>query len=392
MDNQYLQELIREARKREGGLILNLDEKPAVVVLTIDKYNALVGGLNTETAKPQVPVPQGQKRQAETGPGGSGKVLVTGGAGYIGSHVARKMLENNYEVVVVDNLSTGKRENVPAGAIFFEGDLADVNFMRDVFAAHQVEAVMHLAASIEVEESVREPEKYFQNNAVNTLSLLSVMNEFGVKKIIFSSTCALYDPSGGKPLSEESGVNPANPYGYTKFVAEKTIEYYTKYLGFSGVVFRYFNASGCDFDGQIKPTHESHLIPSILEVANGKRPQIKVNGNDYGTADGTCVRDYIHVLDIARAHVLALKRMKENESFEIFNLGTGHGYSVLEMINATAEVLNRMIPMEIGPRRPGDADLLVANSEKAKRNLGFEVRYSDLPTIIETAWKQYQQN
>jgi len=387
-----LQELISEARKREGGLILNLDEKPAVVVLTIDKYNALVGTIGAQAEKPRVPAPQSQKTQADKPGALAGKILVTGGAGYIGSHVARKMLENGYEVVVVDNLSSGKRENVPAGATFFEGDLGDVNFMRDVFAAHRIEAVMHLAASIEVEESVREPEKYFQNNAVNTLNLLSVMNEFGTKKIIFSSTCALYDPAGGKPLSEESAIAPSNPYGYTKFVAEKMIEYYAKYLGISGVVFRYFNASGCDFDGQIKPTHESHLIPSILEVATGKRQQIKVNGNDYATADGTCVRDYIHVLDIARAHVLALKRMKENQSFEIFNLGTGHGYSVLEMINATAEVLNRMIPMEIGPRRPGDADLLIANSEKAKRDLGFEVRYSDLPTIIETAWKQYQQN
>lgn len=384
MDNQYLQELINEAKKREGGLILNLDDKPAIVVLTVEKYNALIGDAQWQERPQQV--------YQSAQPTGSGKILVTGGAGYIGSHVARKLLESGYEVVVVDNLSTGKRENVHAGAAFFEGDLGDMNFMRDIFSANRFEAVMHLAASIEVEESVKEPERYLQNNTINTSRLLTVMREFGVKKLVFSSTCALYDPTEGRALSETSPINPANPYGYSKFLAEQIIDYHTRYLGLSAIVFRYFNACGCDFDGLIKPTHASHLIPNILEVAAGNQPQIKINGSDYATPDGTCVRDFIHVLDIARAHELGLKRLMHSAGFEIFNIGTGHGYSVLEMVNATAEVLNRMIPMEMGERRSGDADMLIANPSKAKEVLGFEARYSDLPTIIETAWKQFKQN
>ena len=388
MDNQYLQELINEAQKREGGLILNLDNKPAVVVLTVEKYNSLVG----ETQSQERPRLAAEKSGEPAKPEEPRKILVTGGAGYIGSHVARKLLESGHQVVVVDNLSTGKRENVPAGAAFFEGDLGDMNFMRDVFSANRVEAVMHLAASIEVEESVKEPEKYLQNNSINTSRLLTVMHEFGVKKLVFSSTCALYDPSEGRALSETSPVSPMNPYGHSKFLAEQIIDYHTRYLGLSAIVFRYFNACGCDFDGQIRPTHASHLIPNILEVAAGNRPQIKVNGSDYATPDGTCVRDFIHVLDIARAHELGLKRLMHSAGFEIFNIGTGRGYSVLEMINTTAEVLNRMIPMEISERRAGDADLLIADPGKAKEVLGFEAHYSDLPTIIETAWKQFKQN
>lgn len=390
MDNQYLQELILEAQKRDGGLILNLDDKPAVVVLTIDKYNSLIGGTVAEQVQSPIFASQTAGGLAVPAPKRH-KILVTGGAGYIGSHVARKLLESGYEVVIIDNLSTGKRENVPAGATFFEGDLADINFLRDIFSVHKIHAVMHLAASIEVEESVRQPDLYLENNTLNTSRLLSVMNEFGVKKIVFSSTCALYDSAGGQALSEGSPVKPGNPYGHSKYLAEKIIEYHAQNLGLSAIVFRYFNACGCDFDGQIKPTHESHLIPHILEVANGEKPIIKINGNDYATPDGTCVRDFIHVLDIARAHELGLKRMPDEKSFEVFNIGTGRGYSVLEMVNATAEVLNRMIPMEIGERRAGDADLLIADTAKAKRVLGFEIRYSDLPTIIETAWKQFQQ-
>lgn len=197
MDNQYLQELISEARQRDGGLILNLDNKPAVVVLTIDKYNALVGGLPAEEPVSKAAAPQVEQVSPANPAATQGKkILVTGGAGYIGSHVARRLLASGHQVVVLDNLSTGKRENVPSGAAFYEGDLADMNFVRDVFASNQFEAVMHLAASIEVEESVRQPEKYLENNAINTSRLLSVMYEFGVKKIVFSSTCALYDPAG----------------------------------------------------------------------------------------------------------------------------------------------------------------------------------------------------
>lgn len=394
MELNYLQNLIDEVKTRGGGLILNLNNKPEVVVLTIEKYNQILAkfpednsddrNLSADLFSDQKIVPRPPIPKL--------KILVTGGAGYIGAHVSRKLLSLGHQVIVLDNLSSGKRENVPLDAKFMEGDLSDINFLRDIFASHAIDIVCHLAASVEVEESVKEPQKYFENNALNTAKLLSVMNEFNVKKIIFSSTCAVYGKDIDKTLTENSKVEPENPYGYTKYLAEQVIKYYSDNLGFISVVFRYFNAAGCDFDGDIVPTHASHLIPNILQVVAGEKQFVLVNGEDYDTSDGTCVRDFIHVLDISLAHEFVLENIKNLKGFRIYNIGSETGQSVLSVIKATSEILNHMVPMEIGPRREGDAVVLVADSSKIREELGFKPRYSDLNTIISTAWNQYKKS
>jgi UDP-glucose 4-epimerase len=292
--------------------------------------------------------------------------------------------------VVLDNLSCGKIENIPAAATFVEGDTSDVNLLRDLFLTHKFDAVMHMAASVEVEESVKQPEKYFENNAINTAKLLSAMDEAGIRRLVFSSTAAVYGHQEKNPISESAPLRPNNPYGYSKLLAERIVRYYCNYLGFQAVVFRYFNAAGCDFDGKIKSTHNTHLLPNILDVAIGNKPFITVHGNDYSTADGTGQRDYIHVLDIAAAHVLALENFKTENLFEVYNIGTGRGLSVLEIINAAAETLNKMIPIQVGPRRAGDSATLIADNNKIIKHLGFRPLYSDPDTIVRTAWNQME--
>ncbi len=389
MDNFYLLELINEANTRGGGLVLNLETQPAAVVLTINKYNELMQ--NQATSANDMPTDELSDPGPQKPSGPKQKILVTGGAGYIGSHCAGELLKSGYEVVVLDNLSCGKERNVPRGARFVEGDLADLGLLRDLFAGENFFAVMHLAASIEVEESVSQPEKYFKNNALNTAGLLSVMAEYGVRNIIFSSTCAVYGEQVKLPINEQSKVGPINPYGCSKLLAERIIKYYCQFLALNAVVFRYFNACGCGFDGDVEPTHSTHLLSQVLKVAAGEKASISVFGNDYGTFDGTCIRDYVHVLDIAAAHVAALQKIDpEKSAYEVYNIGAGKGSSVLEIISKTAEVLNKIIPMETAPRRPGDAPELVADNTKLKNQLGYHLKYSDLETIITTSWKQTQ--
>lgn len=390
MDNIYLQELIFETQSRGGGLILNLDSQPAVVVLSVDKYNQLLNQIHD----PLSVSPSGAQAKAEEvsmarqQPMLKQKVLVTGGAGYIGAHAARRLLEAGYEVVVLDNLSSGKRHNVPEQAKFVEGDLADMGLLRDLFAQEKFDAVMHFAASIEVEESTREPQKYFDNNVLNTAKLLCVMAEAGVTELIFSSTAAVYGEPQKNPIEETAKLAPVNPYGYSKLLAERIIKYYCQYLGLRAVIFRYFNACGCDEAGDIEATHHTHLIYNVMDVAVGHQPSLTVFGSDYDTFDGSCVRDYVHVLDIADAHIAALQKIGEGETCRVFNIGTGKGCSVLEVINKTAEVLNKIIPMEQGPRRAGDPASLIADNTKLRRELGFELKHSDLETIVTTAYKQ----
>ena len=385
MDNTYLQELIFETQARGGGLILSLDSQPAVVVLSVEKYNQLLNGASA--LDNQGAVAEQEQTQYSMNMDKE-KILVTGGAGYIGSHAARQLIAAGYDVVVLDNLSCGKRHNVPEGAKFVEGDLADLGLLRDLFAQENFDTVIHFAASIEVEESVKEPQKYFDNNVLNTAKLLGVMSEYAVRNIIFSSTAAVYGEPEKSPISESFKLAPINPYGYTKLLGERLIKYYCQYLGFSAVVFRYFNACGCDVDGAIEPTHHTHLFSNVMEVVLGKTQQINVFGDDYETFDGTCVRDYVHVLDIAGAHVAAIKHLGQGESYRVFNIGTGKGYSVLEIINKTAEVLNKIIPMQMAERRVGDPPALVADNSKLIQELGFKLKYSDLETIITTSYKQ----
>ena len=387
MNNDNLDELIQEAQNRGGGMLLNMGDKPAAVVLTIDRYNQLLGGQGN-AAK----VTPAAKPRAAASENGARRVLVTGGAGYIGSHLVRQLLESGYKVTVLDNLSYGRREHVPADATLIEGDLADINLLRDVLADGRFEAVLHMAASIEVEESVREPEKYYENNVANTGKLLVAMKEAGVANIIFSSTAAVYGEQAVVPIPETAPLRPNNPYGATKLLGERMIKYFCDYAGFRAVVFRYFNACGCDFDGRISLTHHSHLIPVVMEVAGGRRPHLLVNGNDYPTLDGTCVRDYVHVLDIARAHVVALDHLANGGSFRVYNIGTGKGLSVAQIISGAAEVLNKIIPMEIGPRRPGDSPATVADNRKLHEEMGFLPKHSDIQTIISTSWNQIARN
>jgi UDP-glucose 4-epimerase len=381
MDNQYLHELIREVKRRPGGLLLSVAGNSEAVVLTIDRYNQLmqqITQLNPKTGTAPTATKSGQFMT----------ILVTGGAGYIGSHVVRQLITAGHTVIVADNLSSGQRKNVPPAAAFHEGDIGDEAFLDSLFTSYPIEVVMHFAASIEVEESVREPDKYLANNTLATINLLRAMDRHGVRNIIFSSTAAVYGEPAKTPISEDAALAPINPYGHSKLLAEQAIQFFSTYRGFTAVVFRYFNACGSDFDGTLFSTHESHLIPLVMEVAAGKQPHITVFGNDYDTVDGTCVRDFVHVLDIAGAHLAALPRLADLPPFSVFNIGTGRGSSVSEVVHIATEVIGRMIPLEIGPRRDGDPATLVADNRKIKEVLGFELHHSDLPTIIKTSMRQ----
>ncbi len=380
MDNQYLQELIAEVKRRPGGLLLTVAGTSEAVVLTIDRYNELMQQLNQAS-----PATQTQTAGSASGVQKPLTVLVVGGAGYIGSHAVRLLLKAGHKVIVADNLTTGTRSYVPEEAVFHEGDIGDSQFLDSIFDSYPVDAVMHFAASIEVEESTREPEKYFVNNTLGTVTLLRAMDRHGVKNIIFSSTAAVYGEPEKTPIAEDATLAPINPYGHSKLLAEQAIQFYTAYRGFHAVVFRYFNACGSDFDGKLLDGHISHLIPIVREVVKGERPFLTIYGNDYDTADGTCIRDYVHVLDIAGAHLAALPRLGGLEPFAVFNIGTGRGASVEQVAQATMEVTGRMITLEIGPRREGDPAILVADNRKLKEQLGYELQYSDLETIIKTS-------
>ena len=381
MDNLYLLDLINDANARGGGMVLNFEDKPVVVVLTIERYNEIVNN------KPNMNNQNNLSTDSEPKVMKNRKVLVTGGAGYIGGHLVHELIKSGYEVVVLDNLSTGKRENLDPQALFIEGDLADENLLRDIFATNKIEAVFHMAASLEVEESVREPEKYLQNNVANTIKLLTIMAEANVKKIIFSSTAAVYGEAKDNPITENTPLHPNNPYGACKLLAERAIKFHCEYLGFNAVVFRYFNACGFNLETGIVPTHQSHLIYNVLLVAKGAKPQLEVYGNDYETFDGTCIRDYVHVSDIVAPHILALEKMDSLNKFEIFNIGTSKGSSVLQVVNTASEIIGKIIPMHMAERRPGDAVTTVADNSKLLNLLGYHLQHSSLENMVGTSWE-----
>lgn len=313
-------------------------------------------------------------------------ILVVGGAGYIGSHTVKMLAKKGYNPVVYDNLSKGHKEAVE-GFSFEEGDLGDKTRLSEVFKKHQIEAVMHFAAFIEVGESVKEPSKYYHNNVSKVLNLLDAMKENGIKYFVFSSTAATFGEPVKNKIDETHPQLPINPYGNTKLMVEKMLEDFDRAYGLKAVALRYFNASGADDSGRIGESHspETHLIPLVLQAAAGKRPSIKVFGNDYPTPDGTCIRDYVHVNDLARAHILALEKMeKENQSLR-YNLGSGSGYSVAELINEAKSVTGINFKVETEGRRAGDPAVLVADPAKAERELGWKPQYG-LRKIIETAW------
>ena len=320
-----------------------------------------------------------------------GKILVCGGAGYIGSHITKMLNQQGYETVVFDNLVYGHKEAIKWGELVI-GDLADTDALEALFDRYDFDAVFHFAAYAYVGESVENPEKYYFNNVSNTLNLLHAMKEHGVNKIIFSSTCATYGEPERVPITEDMPQNPINPYGATKLMVERIFKDYNRAYGLQFVVLRYFNAAGADHDGEIGESHdpETHIIPLVLDAASGLRPDVKVFGTDYDTPDGSCVRDYIHVTDLASAHLLALHHLESGGKSDFFNLGNEKGTSVLEVVESVKRVTGKNFTATIAPRRPGDPAKLVGSSRKAQEVLGWKPEYVDIDTIVSHAWKWHE--
>lgn len=321
-------------------------------------------------------------------------ILVTGGAGYIGSHSVLTLQKAGYEVIVLDNLVYGHQdlvENV-LGAKLIVGDTCDRALLKNLFTQHKIDAVMHFAAYAYVGESVTKPAKYYHNNVLGTFTLLEAMLEAQVNKFVFSSTCATYGVPDSVPIKEEQPQNPINPYGATKLMVERILQDFAQAYDFRSVCLRYFNAAGADPNGQLGEDHdpETHLIPLVLQTALGHRESISIFGTDYDTPDGSCVRDYIHVLDIAQAHILALEYLLQDGKADVFNLGNGNGFSVKEVIETARKITGKEIKAEIGDRRPGDPPSLVGSGAKAQKILGWSPQYSNLTDIISHAWQWHQ--
>lgn len=316
--------------------------------------------------------------------------LVLGGAGYIGSHMVKRLLEKGETPVVVDNLVTGHRAAVAPQAKFYGGDLADQDFMRNVFKENpDIDVVIHFGAYSLVPESMKKPLKYFDNNVAGLIKFLEVMKEVGVNKLVFSSSAATYGIPDKMPIKETDPQNPINPYGESKLMMEKIMHWADEAYGMKFVALRYFNVAGAWPDGSIGEDHnpETHLMPIILQVAQGKRDKLQIYGDDYNTPDGTNIRDYVHPIDLADAHILAADYLRNGNPSDVFNLGSSTGFSNLEMLKAAREVTGKEIPAEIADRRGGDPDTLIAASDKARRVLGWNPQYDDVHKLIETAWK-----
>ncbi|MEO6352424.1 MAG: UDP-glucose 4-epimerase GalE [Burkholderiaceae bacterium] len=316
------------------------------------------------------------------------KVLVVGGAGYIGSHMVQMLLAEGHQVITFDNLSGGFRDAVLGGA-FVEGDLADRVALDNVFMLHQPEAVMHFASFIQVGESVKLPDKYYRNNFSNTVNLLDAMVEHGVKRFIFSSTAAIFGEPEYVPIDERHPMRPLNPYGRSKWMVEQMLADYDLAFGLRTVCLRYFNAAGADPAGLLGERHqpETHLIPLVLQAASGRRPHIAVYGRDYDTPDGTCIRDYIHIVDLCSAHLLALNMLRAGGESACFNLGNGAGFSVQQVIDAAQRITGTSIKVVDAERRAGDPARLVADASKARRELGWQPQHAELDSIIADAWR-----
>ncbi|CAN5752803.1 UDP-glucose 4-epimerase GalE [soil metagenome] len=319
-------------------------------------------------------------------------ILVTGGAGYIGSVAVEDLIKQGEKVVVIDNLVYGHRKAVDSNIPFYEGNIGDKNLIRKILSEHRIEACIHFSAYAYVGESVEQPQKYYENNFVQTLNLLDVLIENDIKKFIFSSTCATYGEPQYIPIDERHPQNPVNPYGMTKFMIEKVLQDYDAAYGLKFVSLRYFNA--CGASGSCGEDHdpETHLIPLVLFAAQGRRESISIFGDDYPTPDGTAIRDYIHISDLSQAHLLALEHLRKGGASEFINLGNGTGFSVREVVEAARKITGREIKAEIAPRRAGDPSRLVADAEKARKILGWKPQFPEIEKIIESAWKWHEAN
>lgn len=320
-------------------------------------------------------------------------VLVTGGAGYIGSHAVAALLEKGEQVVIVDNLYQGHKEAILGGKLY-EGDLRDADFLAQVFQENEIDGVIHFAANSLVGESMKNPGKYYHNNVYGTLCLLEQMQKAGVSRIVFSSTAATYGEPERVPIDEYDRTVPTNAYGETKLAMEKMIRWFDVAHGIKSVSLRYFNAAGAHESGKIGEDHnpETHLVPLVLQVALGQRDMITVFGDDYPTEDGTCIRDYVHVSDLADAHILALERLRQGGESAIYNLGSGQGYSVQQVIEISREVTGHAIPAKVEARREGDPAVLIASSDRARRELGWNPRRDRLEDIISSSWNWHRQH
>ncbi|MBO0472847.1 UDP-glucose 4-epimerase GalE [Enterococcus ureasiticus] len=316
-------------------------------------------------------------------------ILVVGGAGYIGSHIVKQLIDSNHKVVVLDNLQTGHAKAVTEPAMFIKGNVKDKPLLRNLFTETSYDVVFHFAANSSVEESMKDPLLYFDNNVSGLITLLEVMNEFAVKTIIFSSTAAVYGDTSEKVITEDTETIPKNPYGESKRMMEQIIQWCHTAYDINYVVLRYFNVAGADLSGAIGEDHqpETHLIPIVLEVPLNIRDFITIFGNDYDTKDGTTVRDYVHVVDLANAHLLAMNYLLEGKESTIFNVGSSTGFSTLEIINKVEDYTQKKIPVKYGNRREGDPHSLIASSKKIESILGWKPQYTDLNSIIDSAWK-----
>ncbi|AWP36228.1 UDP-glucose 4-epimerase GalE [Heyndrickxia coagulans] len=319
-------------------------------------------------------------------------ILVLGGAGYIGSHAVYQLIDQKYDVVVIDNLQTGHRAAIHPKAKFYEGDIRDRAFMQEVFEKEKIDAIIHFAANSLVGESMEQPLKYFDNNVYGTQIVLEMMKEFHVPHIVFSSTAATYGEPEHVPITETMPTVPTNTYGETKLTMEKMMKWCEKAYGIKYVALRYFNVAGARSTGEIGEDHhpETHLIPVVLETVLGKREAITIFGEDYDTKDGTCVRDYIHVEDLIDAHILALQYLKNGGASDVFNLGSSNGFSVKEIVDTVREVTGKGFNVKIGDRRAGDPSTLIASSDKAKRVLGWNPKKTDIRQIIKDAWNWHE--
>lgn len=322
------------------------------------------------------------------------RILVTGGAGYVGGFTARHLLETGHDVVVLDNLGTGHREAVPT-ELLVVGDIGVRSDLERIFSEHTFDALMHFSASAYVGESVRDPRTYYRNNIANTLTLLETMLDHDIRRLVFSSTCAVYAETAEMPLREDALQDPASPYAFSKLAIERMIRDFSRAYGLDHVLLRYFNAAGACADGTHGEDHrpETHLIPLALQTILGQYEKLDVFGSDYPTPDGTCIRDYVHVEDLAQAHELALRALMEEPRGEVsrtYNIGTGTGHSVMEVLQMSERITGSRVPHELTERRPGDTARLVASSEKIRRELGWKPRYEDLEPIVTSAWEWHR--
>jgi len=315
-------------------------------------------------------------------------ILVCGGAGYIGSHMVAALVEKGYDTIVVDNLDMGHPSAVWPGATFYEADVRDANQMGKIFKANEIDAVVNFAAHMVVPESVENPAKYYDNNITGTLTLLNLMQKHGVKKLVFSSSASVYGIPETVPITEDMPTAPISPYAETKLAAEKIFKWYDNAYGLKYVALRYFNVAGAHESADIGEDHdpESHLIPMCIQAAQGKIALFKLYGDDYETPDGSCIRDYVHVMDLADAHILALKKLERKPVSATYNLGSQHGFSNKEIIAKVKEITGKDFPVEVNPRRPGDPPTLIASSQKIRNELGWNPTRTTIETIISTAW------